>query len=96
MKKTLSLDELFARWQQADEAHRCAALAALQGLAAPTIPGRALNLTAAAGVAGVSRCTVWRAIRAGVLKAEPLYHGGRPRVLESELHRWLLAAGGSK
>ena len=87
----ITLDELLGRWQQADESHRAAALAALQGLKQPTTPGRALNLTAAATVAGVSRCTIWRAIKAGALKASPLFHGGRPRVIESELNRWLAA-----
>lgn len=55
-------------------------------------PGRALNLTAAAHRAGVSRCTIWRAIKKNSLKASPLFHGGRPRVTESELNRWLTGA----
>ena len=86
---TPTFDDLVSRWVGADADHRAAALAALQGITAPMSPGRALNLTAAAKVAGVSRCTVWRAIRAGALKAAPLFHGGNPRVLESELNRWL-------
>ena len=89
----VSLEDVLAHWQQADANHRAAALAALQGITAAPTPGRALNLTAAAYVAGVSRCTIWRAIKAGALKASPLFHGGRPRVIESELNRWLTAGG---
>ena len=92
--KAVTLDELFSRWQQADAAHRTAALAALSGdKVAAAGPGRALNLTAAAKVAGVSRCTIWRAIQAKALKAAPLFHGGRPRVTESELNRWIAGVG---
>ncbi len=84
-----TLDDLFSCWQKADTEHRAAAFAALQGAKTAAGPGRALNLTAAAQVAGVSRCTIWRAIKAGALKADPLFHGGRPRVIEAELNRWL-------
>lgn len=91
----ITMEELIARWQSADADHRAAGFAALQGITAAPSPGRALNLTAAAHVAGVSRCTIWRAIKAGALKAAPLFHGGRPRVIESELNRWLTAGGAS-
>ncbi len=88
---TFTLDDLVTRWQTAPADRRAAALAALSGEKADPAPGKALNLSAAAKQAGVSRSTIFRAICAGALKAAPLFHGGRPRVIEAELNRWLAA-----
>lgn len=57
--------------------------------------GRALHITAAANRAGVSRMSLYRAISAGVLKAAPLFRGGRLRILESDLETWLRNRGGT-
>jgi predicted DNA-binding transcriptional regulator AlpA len=59
-----------------------------------TTPGRALNITSAAVRAGVSRSCLYRAIAAGTLSAFVPYAGGRQRIVEGELARWLSSRKG--
>jgi excisionase family DNA binding protein len=54
--------------------------------------GRALGITAAAKRSGVSRMTIYRALRSGALQARPLVPGGRLRITETELDQWLRGA----
>jgi hypothetical protein len=51
--------------------------------------GRSFSITETARVAGISRQSVHAALRAGALVASPLYAGGRRRVREHDLRRWL-------
>lgn len=55
----------------------------------PTRSLRTFNIKEAAQQANVSRATIYRAIEARVLRAGPLYAGGRKRVLEADLDAWL-------
>lgn len=87
----VTLEILITYWQLADDALRAAALAVLRGerSAGFTALGKTYSITGVARIAGVSRQTVHAALRAGALQASPLYSGGRRRVREADLRRWL-------
>lgn len=51
--------------------------------------GRTYSITETGRLAGISRQSVHTALRAGVLRASPLYPGGRRRVREADLRQWL-------
>jgi hypothetical protein len=98
--KTPTLEMLVAAWTPAPTSRRIAALHVLEGrdppnaVASPerTAPDTAHTIRAAAKAAGYSTMTLHRAIRAGTLSVvRPT--GGRPRVLESELARWMQGRG---
>jgi excisionase family DNA binding protein len=93
--QAVSMDSFLQAWATADVVRRTAALSALRGVekAPANGPGRALTMTAAAKRAGVSRQTIYRALSVGVLRAIPLFHGGRPRITEAELDDWLAKRG---
>lgn len=86
---TTPLEALVVAWPAAPEDRRAAALAALRGETAPTAAGRALTVAAVARRAGVSRDTVYRALDIGALHRSPLYAGGRPRIAEVDVDRWV-------
>lgn len=86
-----TLDILVTAWQGADEQLRWAALAILrrQQPLVPATLGRTYSITETGRLAGISRQTVHAALRAGALRASPLYPGGRRRVREADLRVWL-------
>jgi excisionase family DNA binding protein len=93
--QAVSMDSFLQAWTTADAVRRAAAISALRGVekAPANCPGRALTMTAAAKRAGVSRQTIYRALSAGVIRAIPLFQGGRPRITEAELDDWLAKRG---
>lgn len=50
---------------------------------------RALEISEAAALCSYSRMTIYRALRAGVLRSVTPVPGGRQRILESDLRAWL-------
>ena len=98
--KTPTLEMLVAAWTPAPTSRRIAALHVLEGRDPPkavasherTVPDTSHTIRAAAKVANYSAMTLHRAIRAGTLNVvRPT--GGRPRVLQSELARWMQGRG---
>ncbi len=92
--KAPTAEQMFAAFLPAPPARRIAALHVLEGRdpepqpAQAPAPEVAHTLTAAAKAAGYSTMTLQRAIRAGTLRVvRPT--GARPRVLQSELARWM-------
>jgi len=55
--------------------------------------GRALNLLQASRRAGVSRPTLYRALKAGALRSFTPYAGGNQLIPEGELARWMSVEG---
>ena len=93
MKETPTLDRFFSAWQGAPEDQRLAALAAglavLRGDCHVDDPGAALTITRSARRAGLSRTSIYEAIKRGDLHPVRLHAGGNQRILESELRRFL-------
>ena len=94
MSGPISTDVHFQAWMTAPEDRRQAAHAVLIGSGQDrAAQGRALTITEAARRAGTCRGLVYRAIAAGALRSFRPFAGANPRVLESELARWM---GGRK
>lgn len=96
--KSPTMEQLVAAFLPAPTSRRIAALHVLEGRdpePKPTqgpAPVVAHTLTAAAKAAGYSTMTLQRAIRAGALRVvRPT--GARPRILQSELSRWMQGRG---
>lgn len=97
MKAQMSLDNFMIRYAAAPEERKQAAIqVATQildgentGTPAREPISKCLTITAAAEEVGVSRQTLYRAIDAGVLIAEPLYPGGAPKIREKDLRVWI-------
>jgi excisionase family DNA binding protein len=87
-----SLEQMVSLWGRADAGRKRAALAALMGMSGEDRPGRALRISEAAKMAGVSRGTLYNAMSRGALQSVRLFEGASPRILESELHRFLNGA----
>jgi len=102
--ESLSVEDLLRRHYAASADRQQAGLQGwARGLRDGAIPdpndqnaGRALNITVASTRAGYSRQVLYRALNAGTLRAFTPYSGGRQRITERELVRWLAGRKGAK
>lgn len=85
----MNAEERIRKMLNATDEQLVALDAALMGKATPQTPAslRLLSMGEAAVAMGVSRCTVWRMVRDGALKAVEIRPGSR-RIPENELRRF--------